>query len=250
MAVKPNLPRRLAWEVLVDVATEDAYANLLLPAKLARTHVSGQDAAFATELTYGTLRGQEFYDAVIEKAAGRPVSAIDPEPLAAMRMGAHQVLAMRVPDHARSPRPSGSSSARPRARPDSSTPSSAGSPKPIVTRGSSGSPRACRRPGAGRSSTPTPNGSSARSPRRSRATVATPRRSTRRSPPTTPLPRSPSPPCPDSSTGPSRPVSRPRSHPSASTSTTPFPATCPRSPRAAPASRTRARRSSPSPWPT
>ncbi|MCT1446003.1 RNA methyltransferase [Brevibacterium casei] len=100
MAVKPNLPRRLAWEVLVDVATEDAYANLLLPAKLARTHVSGQDAAFATELTYGTLRGQEFYDAVIEKAAGRPVSAIDPEPLAAMRMGAHQVLAMRVPDHA------------------------------------------------------------------------------------------------------------------------------------------------------
>ncbi|RAD74513.1 RNA methyltransferase, partial [Burkholderia multivorans] len=69
MAVKPNLPRRLAWEVLVDVATEDAYANLLLPAKLARTHVSGQDAAFATELTYGTLRGQEFYDAVIEKAA-------------------------------------------------------------------------------------------------------------------------------------------------------------------------------------
>ncbi|MCM1012527.1 MULTISPECIES: transcription antitermination factor NusB [unclassified Brevibacterium] len=100
MAAKPNLPRRLAWEVLTDVDTKDAYANLLLPAKIARTHLSPPDAAFATELTYGTLRGQEFYDAVIAHAAGRPVTQIDPEPLAAMRMGAHQILAMRVPDHA------------------------------------------------------------------------------------------------------------------------------------------------------
>lgn len=95
-----DLPRRLAWEVLVDVAEKDAYANLLLPAKLARTKLRGTDAAFATELTYGTLRGQEFYDAVIASAAGRPVAEIDAEPLAAMRLGAHQILSMRVPDHA------------------------------------------------------------------------------------------------------------------------------------------------------
>ena len=36
-----DLPRRLAWEVLVDVAEKDAYANLLLPAKLARTKLRG-----------------------------------------------------------------------------------------------------------------------------------------------------------------------------------------------------------------
>src|SRR5699024_10589300 len=59
-----------------------------------------QDAAFTTELTYGALRRQKFYDAVIETAASRSVDAIDAEPLAAMRLGAHQLLSMRVPDHA------------------------------------------------------------------------------------------------------------------------------------------------------
>lgn len=95
-----NLPRRIAWEVLLDVATKDAYANLLLPAKLARTHLNAQDAAFTTELTYGALRRQKFYDAVITIAASRAIDEIDPEPLAAMRLGAHQLLSMRVPDHA------------------------------------------------------------------------------------------------------------------------------------------------------
>lgn len=95
-----NLPRRIAWEVLVDVETKDSYANLLLPAKLARTHMDPQDAAFTTELTYGALRQQEFYDAIIAKAAHRSVDSIDAEPLAGMRLGAHQILSMRVPDHA------------------------------------------------------------------------------------------------------------------------------------------------------
>ncbi|GAA1867205.1 RsmB/NOP family class I SAM-dependent RNA methyltransferase [Brevibacterium marinum] len=95
-----NLPRRIAWEVLVDVATKDSYANLLLPAKLARTHMDPQDAAFTTELTYGALRQQEFYDAIIASAANRPIERIDAEPLAGMRLGTHQILSMRVPDHA------------------------------------------------------------------------------------------------------------------------------------------------------
>ena len=95
-----NLPRRIAWEVLLDVATKDAYANLLLPAKLSRTHMGAQDAAFTTELTYGALRRQKFYDAVIEIASSRAIDKIDPEPLAAMRLGAHQLLSMRVPNHA------------------------------------------------------------------------------------------------------------------------------------------------------
>lgn len=96
---KPN-PRIIAWEVLRDVIINDAYANLLLPAKLERTHMMGADAGLCTEMTYGTLRGQKFYDAVIEKAANRPVAEIDAPVLAAMRLGAHQVLGMRVADHA------------------------------------------------------------------------------------------------------------------------------------------------------
>ncbi|WP_342750287.1 RsmB/NOP family class I SAM-dependent RNA methyltransferase [Brevibacterium ihuae] len=97
---RANMPRTLAWEVLRDVELNDAYANLLLPGKIARTRLEGPDAALATELTYGTLRGIGFYDAVITVAAGRPAADIDPPVRAAMRMGAHQLLNMRVADHA------------------------------------------------------------------------------------------------------------------------------------------------------
>jgi 16S rRNA (cytosine967-C5)-methyltransferase len=99
-APRANLPRTLAWEVLRDVEVNDAYANLLLPNKLARTRLSGLDAGLATELTYGTLRGIGFYDAVIDAAAQRPAAEIDAPVLAALRMGAHQLLSMRVADHA------------------------------------------------------------------------------------------------------------------------------------------------------
>ncbi len=50
--------RRVAYDVLKAVQERDAYANLLLPSMLRERHVTGRDAALATELTYGTLRHQ------------------------------------------------------------------------------------------------------------------------------------------------------------------------------------------------
>lgn len=97
-AVQPA--RRIAYEVIAAVRESDAYANLLLPVKLERAKLSGADAALATELTYGTLRMRGYYDAVISAAAGRSVDAIDPAILDVLRLGAHQLLAMRVADHA------------------------------------------------------------------------------------------------------------------------------------------------------
>ncbi|WP_338747809.1 RsmB/NOP family class I SAM-dependent RNA methyltransferase [Janibacter alittae] len=91
--------RRTAHAVLQAVG-EGAYANLELPKALRRARLDDRDAAFATELTYGTLRMQGFYDAVITEAAGRATSRLDGGVLDVLRMGAHQVLAMRVPDHA------------------------------------------------------------------------------------------------------------------------------------------------------
>lgn len=93
-------PRVIAWEVLRDVDLNDAYANLLLPAKLERTRMSGPNAAMCTEMTYGTLRARRFYDAIIEKVSDRPVDQIEAAVLNAMRLGAHQILARRVADHA------------------------------------------------------------------------------------------------------------------------------------------------------
>ena len=92
--------RRVAYDVVRAVHAGDAYANLLLPTKLAEAKLSEGDAALATELTYGTLRRQGSYDRVIELASGRPLSRIDPEVLDALRLGVHQLLGMRVAPHA------------------------------------------------------------------------------------------------------------------------------------------------------
>ncbi len=92
--------RRTAYDVLRAVAQRDAYANLLLPALLAERGLTGRDAALATELTYGTLRGQGSYDAVIDVCSDRPVSRIDPALREVLRLGVHQLLATRIPAHA------------------------------------------------------------------------------------------------------------------------------------------------------
>jgi 16S rRNA (cytosine967-C5)-methyltransferase len=92
--------RQVALDVLQAVRESDAYANLLLPGRIARAQLSPADAALATELTYGTLRLQGYYDRVIARAAGRTVDRIDPPLLDVLRLGAHQLLATRVPPHA------------------------------------------------------------------------------------------------------------------------------------------------------
>ncbi len=92
--------RQVAFEVLRDVTENDAYANLVLPSALRRAQVRGRDAAFATELTYGTLRMQGRYDAIISQCIDRPLAKLDPPVLDVLRLGTHQLMAMRVPPHA------------------------------------------------------------------------------------------------------------------------------------------------------
>jgi len=92
--------RRIALDVIMAVRESDAYANLLLPVRLERAKLSEADAGLATELTYGTLRRQGYYDAVIALAAGRTVDKIDPAILDVLRLACHQLLSMRVAQHA------------------------------------------------------------------------------------------------------------------------------------------------------
>ncbi|MEJ5915717.1 RsmB/NOP family class I SAM-dependent RNA methyltransferase [Pseudokineococcus sp. 1T1Z-3] len=96
--------REVALDVLTAVRVDDAYANLVLPGLLRAAQAAGQmdarDAAFATELAYGTLRGRGLYDAVLAVCSGRPLAQVDPPLLHALRLGVHQLLATRVPPHA------------------------------------------------------------------------------------------------------------------------------------------------------
>ena len=63
---------------------------------LAQRGLTGRDAALATELTYGTLRGQGSYDAILGVCSDRGLDRIDPPVREVLRLGAHQLLATRI----------------------------------------------------------------------------------------------------------------------------------------------------------
>lgn len=87
----------MAFAVLRRVEVDGAYANLELAKQLKRARLSAQDAAFATELVSGTLRLRGTYDAILTKLVK---GEVQPEVREALRMGTHQLLSMRVPNHA------------------------------------------------------------------------------------------------------------------------------------------------------
>ena len=100
-AGSPDRARRAAFDALRAVNSEGAYANLVLPTLLERAHGSaGATPAFATELLAGTCRRQGTYDLIIAAAAGRALKTLQPAVLDLLRLGTHQLLAMRVPQHA------------------------------------------------------------------------------------------------------------------------------------------------------
>lgn len=92
--------RTVALKLLFAVELEDAYANLLLPKLLTDSKLDERDTALAQELAFGTLRWQLFYDRIIEECARRYSDEIDIESLVVLRLGAHQILGMRIPAHA------------------------------------------------------------------------------------------------------------------------------------------------------
>lgn len=92
--------RRAALELLTRVRTEDAYANVVMPGILTRHRCSGRDAGFAIELGYGTLRMQGFLDAVLQRCITRPWDRVEYDIRELLRLGAYQLLFMRVPAHA------------------------------------------------------------------------------------------------------------------------------------------------------
>ncbi|GAB2633034.1 transcription antitermination factor NusB [Nocardioides ginkgobilobae] len=99
-ATAPDVARTAALEVLVAVREQDAYTNLLLPTVLRRHGLTGRDAGLVTELVSGTVRRQGTYDAVLAACLDRPLRRLAPVVLDVLRLGAHQLLAMRVPAHA------------------------------------------------------------------------------------------------------------------------------------------------------
>lgn len=101
---KKDPARIIAFRALRAVDERDAYANLVLPPMLAEAERKGEldrrDAALTTELVYGTLRLRGSYDAIIAACTDRPLREVDPPVLDVLSLGAHQLLATRIPTHA------------------------------------------------------------------------------------------------------------------------------------------------------
>lgn len=98
--VRIDPARQAALDLLTAVRRDDAYANLVMPGILRSHSLSGRDAAFATELGYGALRWQGWYDAVLQKCVSRDWAQVEPAVRDVLRLGTHQLLGMRVPVHA------------------------------------------------------------------------------------------------------------------------------------------------------
>ncbi|HVM64751.1 MAG TPA: transcription antitermination factor NusB, partial [Acidimicrobiales bacterium] len=74
-----------------------AYANLVVPALLARSDLARPDRNLVTELVYGTTRMRRACDWLVDRFLVKPP---DPGARAALRLGAYQLEFMRVPAHA------------------------------------------------------------------------------------------------------------------------------------------------------
>ena len=82
--------RRAALELLAAVRRDDVFANLQWPAVLERYGLTGRDAAFATDLAYGTLRWSGFYDLVAAEVSSRSWTDVDQDIVDIGRLGVHQ----------------------------------------------------------------------------------------------------------------------------------------------------------------
>src|SRR3954449_1615643 len=92
--------RAAALDVLKAVRVDRAYTNLVLPAAIRHYHLEGGDAALATEPGAGPIRRRGTYDAILSACTDRPLSKVEAKVLDALQVGTHQLLSMRVPDHA------------------------------------------------------------------------------------------------------------------------------------------------------
>ncbi|HZR96177.1 MAG TPA: transcription antitermination factor NusB [Gaiellaceae bacterium] len=96
MAVSPA--RRAAYEVLLRVFEQDAYADRVF--RSAARDLDERERAFAHRLAYGSVQRVRTLDHAIETLGKRPVRKLDPPVRAALRLGAYQLGYTETAPHA------------------------------------------------------------------------------------------------------------------------------------------------------
>jgi len=100
ISINDGLHSRLAaLQVLKEVNKDGKYANISLKENLRKWQLTGRDAAFVTQLVYGTLEKQISIDYFLLKFAN--MKRVNPWIENILRMGAYQILFLEsVPDFA------------------------------------------------------------------------------------------------------------------------------------------------------
>ena len=96
MSVSPA--RRAAFDVVLRVFEEDAYADRVL--RSAAASLDGRDRALAQRLAFGTVQRVRTLDHAIHTLGKRPVRKLDPPVRTALRLGAYQLGFSDVAEHA------------------------------------------------------------------------------------------------------------------------------------------------------
>ncbi len=101
----PNQARLVAAKVLLDVQERQSFANLALPRALRAEQTENRaftdrDAALTAQLVYGTIRHQGTLDFALAPNCTKPLVELDAAVLVCLRLGAYQLLFLRVADHA------------------------------------------------------------------------------------------------------------------------------------------------------
>jgi len=87
--VSVSAARRAAYEVLLRVFEQDAYADRAF--RTAAEGLDERDRAFAQRLAYGSVQRVRTLDHAIDTLGKRPVRKLDPPVRAALRLGAYQL---------------------------------------------------------------------------------------------------------------------------------------------------------------
>ena len=90
--------RQAAYEVVLRVFEEDAYADRVL--RSAAKNLDSRDHGLAQRLAFGTVQRMRTLDHAIEQLGKRPVRKLDPPVRAALRLGAYQLGYTEVAQHA------------------------------------------------------------------------------------------------------------------------------------------------------
>lgn len=89
--------RAVAYQALLRIDHEGAYANLALPSMLSSSGLDDRDRKFVTDLTYGTTRMRAACDFAVDRFVLQPP---DGPTRTLLRLGAYQLLFAGTPHHA------------------------------------------------------------------------------------------------------------------------------------------------------